>query len=146
MAIATIFTFLMKSSDGSSYSKLLDIDSFPDLGSAPEQIDVTTLTDTMRHYINGVEDIGGGLEFTAFYTSADYQTLAALADTETYFSVWFGGTKSGSTVTPTGSKGKFSFKGYLSVFLNGGGVNDPVKMTITIAPSTDITFTPGTSA
>lgn len=145
MAISTIFTFLMKSSDGSSYSKLLDIDSFPDLGSSPEQIDVTTLTDTMRHYINGVEDTGS-LEFTAFYTSADFAALQALADTETYFAVWFGGTKNGSTVTPTGSKGKFEFKGYLSVFVSGGGVNDPVKMTITIAPSTDIVFKAGTSA
>jgi len=145
MAISTIFTFLMKSSDGSSYSKLLDIDSFPDLGSAPEQIDVTTLTDTMRHYINGVEDTGS-LEFTAFFDQATYATLAALYDTETYFAVWFGGTKSGSTVTPTGSKGKFEFKGYLSVFVSGGGVNDPVKMTITVAPSTDITFKAGTSA
>lgn len=145
MAISTIFTFLMKSSDGSSYSKLLDIDSFPDLGSAPEQIDVTTLTDTMRHYINGVEDTGS-LEFTAFYTSADFAALQALADAETYFAVWFGGTKSGSTVTPTGSKGKFEFKGYLSVFVSGGGVNDPVKMTVTIAPSTDIVFKAGTSA
>lgn len=137
MAIATIFTFLMHSSDGSSYSKLLDIDSFPDLGSSPEQIDVTTLTDTMRHYINGVMDTGS-LEFTAFYTKADYEALLALVNTDTYYAVWFGATKSGSTVTPTGTDGKFEFKGSLSVFVSGGGVNDPVKMTITIAPSTDI--------
>lgn len=143
--IATIFTFLMKSTDGTSYTKLLDIDAFPDLGAAPETIDVTTLTDTMRHYILGVQDTGV-LEFTAFYTQADYQTLAALANTDTYFAVWFGATKAGSTVTPTGVNGKFEFKGSLSVFVNGGGVNDPVKMTISIAPSTDITFKAGTSA
>lgn len=145
MAISTIFTFLMKSTDGSSYSKLLDVDSFPDLGSAPEQIDVTTLTDTFRHYIEGVEDTGS-LEFTAFYEPTDFSTLQALKGTETYFAVWFGGTKAGSTVTPTGSKGKFEFKGYLSVFVSGGGVNDPVKMTINIAPTTDIDFKAGTSA
>ena len=145
MAISTIFTFLMSSSDGSAYTKLLDIDAFPDLGSAPEQIDVTTLTDTFRHYINGVEDTGS-LEFTAFYEPATFAALAALKDADTYFAVWFGGTKSGETVTPTGSKGKFKFKGFLSVFVSGGGVNDPVKMTITIAPSTDITFEAGTSA
>lgn len=143
MAISTIYTFLMQGSGSGTitYSKLLDISEFPDLGGAPEQIDVTTLTDTMRHYINGVQDTGS-LSFTAFYTTTDYQAVKALDDGESDhdFAVWFGGTKSGETVTPTGSNGKFSFKGQLSVYVNGGGVNDPVSMTITIAPSTDITF------
>ena len=40
---------------------------------------------------------------------------------------------------PTGSDGKFEFKGQLSVFPVGGGVNEVVDMTITIAPSTPIT-------
>lgn len=145
MAISTIYTFLMKSDNGTAYTKLLDISEFPDLGGEPEQIDVTTLTDTMRHYINGVQDTGS-LQFSAFYTSADYTACKALEGTTKYYAVWFGGDKSGSTVNPSGGYGKFAFQGQLSVFVNGGGVNDPVGMTITIAPSTDITYTQGTSA
>lgn len=135
MAISTIYTFLMKAT-GSTYSKLICISEFPDLGAPPEQIDVTTLCDTQRHFIPGVVDTGA-LEFKAFYNSADYTTLKALAGTDTSYAVWFGGTDGN---TPTGSNGKFSFKGDLRVTLDGGGVNDPVSMTITIYPSTDITF------
>ena len=40
---------------------------------------------------------------------------------------------------PDGSDGKFNFTGLLSVFVVGGGVNEVVEMTITIAPSSPIT-------
>lgn len=137
MAISTIHTALMKGSSATPpvYTKLICISEFPNLGAAPEQIDVTTLCDEMRHYIPGVQDTGA-LEFKAFYTAADYTTLKALAGTETPYAVWFGD----NAGTPDGHNGKFSFKGDLRVTLDGGGVNDPVSMTITIFPSTDITF------
>lgn len=139
MAISTIHTALMKGTGTGSitYSKLICISEFPDLGAAPEQIDVTTLCDEMRHYIPGVMDISGGLQFKAFYTPADYTTLAALKGQDNYYAVWFGAASNGD---PDGHNGKFSFKGDLRVNLDGGGVNDPVTMTITIFPSTDITF------
>lgn len=138
MAISTIYTFLMYASS-STYSKLVDIKEFPDLGGEPENVDVTSLSDTVRKYVTGVQD-SGSLTFTANYTVADYQTVKALADgTSKKFAVWFGGT-AGNPPTPTGTNGKFSFEGTLSVFVNGGGVNDPVNMTIVIAPSTEITF------
>lgn len=138
MAISTIYTFLMKGSGTSTitYSKLTCINSFPDLGSAPEQIDTTTLCNTFRTYIPGVQDTGA-LEFECWYTPEVYAELSALAGVDTPYAVWFGGTD-GST--PTGSNGKFSFSGDLRVNVNGGGVNEAVSMTITIFPSTDITF------
>jgi hypothetical protein len=40
--------------------------------------------------------------------------------------------------TPTGSDGKYEFKGELTVFISGGGVNEVVDMTISIAPKTVI--------
>ena len=52
--------------------------------------------------------------------------------------MWFGGTVASGVVTPTGTDGKFEFEGQLSVFPVGGGVNEVVDMTITIAPSTPI--------
>ena len=56
------------------------------------------------------------------------------------FAVWLGGTEADGTVTPTGSDGKFEFKGQLAVYVNGGGVNEVVNMTVSIAASTPITL------
>ncbi len=138
MAISTMHTALMKGTGTGTitYSKLVCVSEFPDLGAPPEQIDVTTLCDTMRHYIPGVQDTGA-LEFKAFYTASDYTTLKALEGVDTPYAVWFG---AGSNDEPDGHNGKFSFNGDLRVTIDGGGVNDPVSMTITIYPSTDITF------
>ena len=138
MAISTYKAFLMKKGTGDTYEKLIDIKEFPDLGGAPEMLETTTLSDKMQTYIPGIQS-SDALEFTANYTKTDYETLAALADTEADYAVWFGGTESGGVVAPDGSNGKFAFKGYLSVNVNGGGVNEVVEMTITIAPSTVIT-------
>jgi hypothetical protein len=138
MAISSYKCFLMKKGTGDTYEKLIDIKEFPDLGGAPEMLETTTLSDKMQTYIPGIQS-SDALEFTANYTKTDYETLAALAETEADYAVWFGGTESGGVVTPDGSNGKFAFKGYLSVNVNGGGVNEVVEMTITIAPSTVIT-------
>lgn len=139
MAISTYKVFLMKSTDGTQYEKLIDIKDFPDLGGAPEMLETTTLSDSMQTYIPGIQSLDA-LEFSANYTKEDFDTLKALEGDELSFAVWFGGTVSGSTVTPTGADGKFEFKGQLSVFPVGGGVNEVVGMTITIAPSTPITI------
>ena len=138
MAISTYKVFLMKKGEGSTYTKLIDIKDFPDLGGSPELLETTTLSDKMQTYIPGIQS-NDALEFTTNYTKADYTTLAALADTEADYAVWFGGTEAEGVVTPDGSNGKFSFKGKLSVHVNGGGVNEVVDMTITIVPSTVIT-------
>ena len=138
MAISTYKVFLMKSTDGSTFEKLIDIKDFPDLGGSPEMLETTTLSDSMQTYIPGVQSLDA-LEFTANYTKADFDSLKALEGEEYTFAVWFGGTVEGGVVTPTGGDGKFEFKGQLSVFPIGGGVNEVVGMTITIAPSTPIT-------
>lgn len=139
MAISTYKVFLMKkASTGSEYEKLIDIKDFPDLGGAPEMLETTTLSDKMQTYIPGIQSLDA-LEFTANYTKTDYTTLKALEGKEESYAVWFGGTESGGVLTPTGSDGKFEFKGQLSAFPVGGGVNEVVDMTVTIAPSTPIT-------
>lgn len=138
MAISSYKTFLMSSDDGTAYTKLIDIKSFPDLGGSPERLDTTTLSDKMRTYILGIQDTEE-MEFTANYTKDDYTTLAALIGQTKYYAVWFGGTESNNVLTPTGSEGKFSFQGQLSVYVNGADVNEVVNMTITLVPSTIIT-------
>ena len=137
MAISTYKIFLMHKNNG-DWAKLIDIKDFPDLGGSPEMLETTTLSDNMQTYIAGIQSLDA-LEFTANYTKAEFTSLKAMEGTEKDFAVWFGGTESGGTLTPTGSDGKFEFKGQLSVFPTGGGVNEVVGMTITIAPSTPIT-------
>lgn len=139
MAISTYKIFLMTSTDGSQYEKLIDIKSFPDLGGAPEMLETTTLSDAAKIYIPGIQD-SDALEFESNYTKDDYTKLKALEGKETQFAVWFGGTGEGENLTPTGSDGKFKFKGYLSVYPVGSGVNEVVNMNINIAPSTPITM------
>lgn len=134
----TYQTYLMKGTGTGTitYAKLVDIKEFPDLGGDPEAVEVTTLSDSMRRYVPGIQDTEA-LEFTCNYVLADYQTLVALGNTQVDYAVWF---DDGTAQTPTGSLGKWSFKGALSVYVTGGGVNDPREMKVTIMPSTVITF------
>ncbi len=137
MAISTYKVFLMKKGD-TAYEKLVDIKDFPDLGGSPEMLETTTLSDKMQTYIPGIQSLDA-LEFNANYTKEDYTKLKALEDQELDLSVWFGGTETKGTLTPNGSDGKFNFKGYVSVFVVGGGTNEVVGMTVAVAPSTSIT-------
>ena len=127
MARSTYGIFLMhKVSD--TYEKLIDIKDFPDLGGAPEMLETTTLSDAMQTYIEGIQS-ADALEFTANYTKEDYTKLNALKGKDESYAVYFG---------EEGTDGKFEFNGYLSARVNGGGVNEVVGMTISIAPSTEI--------
>lgn len=138
MAISTYKIFLMMKKDA-SYEKLIDIKDFPDLGGSPEMLETTTLSDKMQTYIPGIQSLDA-LEFTANYTKEDFTKLKALEGVEHEFAVWFGGTEEANVLTPTGNDGKFQFKGQLSAFPVGGGVNEVVDMTVTIAPSTPISM------
>ena len=138
MAISTYKIFLMMK-NSSTYEKLIDIKDFPDLGGSPEMLETTTLSDKMQTYIPGIQSLDA-LEFTANYTKEDFAKLKALEGQEKEFAVWFGGTEEANVLTPTGTDGKFEFKGQLSAFPVGGGVNEVVDMTVTIAPSTPITM------
>jgi hypothetical protein len=138
MAISTYKSFLMHEVS-SKWEKLVDIKSFPDLGGTPELIETTTLSDSMTTNIMGIQSLDA-LEFECNYTKEDYTKLKALEGKDNKFAVWLGGTESGGVATPTGSDGKFEFSGQLSVFVNGGGVNEVVNMTVSIAASTPITM------
>ena len=131
MAISTYGISLMyKATESDTYAKLIDIKDFPDLGGAPEMLETTTLSDNMQTYIPGIQSLDA-LEFTANYTLTDFKKIKAMEGTDTAFAVWFG---------KDGADGKFEFNGQISAFPVGGGVNEVVGMTISIAPSTPITM------
>lgn len=145
MAHLTAGTFLMHSTDGSSYTKLLDITEYPDLNQAPETIDVTTLSDWMHVYILGLEDSGGQLEFNTWLTAAGKTAIDALTGVQ-HFSLWIGGTKSGNTITPTGSILKRDFDGYISYVINGAGTDEAAPASVVITNTTAYTDTNGADA
>jgi hypothetical protein len=138
MATSTYKSFLMHKST-STWEKLVDIKSYPDLGGTPKLLETTTLTDSMTTNIMGIQSLDA-LEFECNYDLAEYTKLKEMEGEENEFAVWLGGTEAGGVVTPTGSDGKFSFKGQLSVYVNGGGVNEVRNMTVSIAASTPITL------
>lgn len=142
-ATSTYMTFLMHkkeatSGGGDPWEKLIDITEFPDLGTDPEMLETTTLSDRMQTFVLGIQG-NEGLNFNTNYDHTAYLALKKLERKNEGYAVWFGGTENpDGTVTPTGSEGKFTFNGQLSVRVTGGGVNEVRGMGITIAPSTVI--------
>ena len=128
MARSTYGIYLMHKASGTDYIKLIDIKDFPDLGGAPEMLETTTLSNAMQTYIEGIQG-ADALEFTANYDKTDYTALVALKGKKESYAVYFG---------EDGADGMFKFDGYLSVRVNGGGVNEVVGMTVSIAPATEI--------
>lgn len=131
MAISTYQVVLKISSDGVTYAKLVDIKDFPDLGGAPEMLEITTLSDAAQKFILGIQS-NQAMEFTANYTASEYTSIAASAGVAKYYSLEFGA---------AAADGVFKWQGAHNVHVVGGGVNAVVDMKITIAPSTVITKT-----
>ncbi len=125
-AISTFGVTLKWGTSAESLTKKIDIKNFPDLGGAPELIEVTTLSDPMQRFINGIQS-AGEMPFTCNYTKDSFETVNADADTELYYALEFG---------DEGDEGIFEWEGMHSVYVTGADVNAPVEMVITIAPST----------
>lgn len=138
--ISTYQTYLMYSTTTSgAMAKLIDITSFPDIVPPNDRIDITTLSDYMRVYINGIGDTAEQT-YGANYTPANYQAVKALEGHQYRYGLWFGASGSAGSEIPDGHYGKFEWTGDISAGINGGGVNEAVGMTVTCTPSTVITF------
>lgn len=143
---STYKTFLMQGTGSGTltYAKVCDIKSYPDIGGAPDLIDMTTLSNKSKIGVPGIQN-NDAMTFDANYNPTVYQTLKALADgTAKHWAIYFGGTENNGVVTPTGDDGKFTFDGILDVYVTGGGVNEGRSMQISITPTTDFTFTAAT--
>lgn len=128
-AYATIGTTLEYSDDGSTWKELTPIKTFPALGGAPEQIDVTDLTDEMQSFILGVQQMDG-MEFTANYSPAKYKAIADLALTDLHYRLKLG---------KDGALGTAKWDGQHSVRITEGEVNGAIGMTITCSNSSKVT-------
>lgn len=130
-------TKLGYSTDGTSpisYTDLEGLKSIPDMGLVKERVENSSLASTIREYELGIGD-PGELEFVFRYKNTaatdSYPVLRAIAAAGT--KVFFEETDKDGT--------KYNFAGTISVVRNGGGVNDPIEFTMTVAIQGDITVT-----
>ena len=119
--------------------KISGLTDIPDMGATPEKLDVTTLSDDVRKYINGVKDFGD-LEFNFIYESGadgNYAVLNGIVEKEENKA----GETQCSVAFPDGTK--FSFKGEISLRILGVGVNAVISFAMSVALSEDIQYTAG---
>lgn len=97
MATLTAGTFLIKGTTSGTtettetYTKLVDISDYPQIGSNVDTLDVTTLTDACHKYIENLPDPSGSLEFSGFLNDEDYDDVMALAGQDVLLGIAFGG-------------------------------------------------------
>lgn len=131
MALTTATTTLKYGTvQAGPYSKLVDIVSYPDMGSTPSKLDTTDLSQsTYKTSILGLQEMPD-LTFECNYDETAFNTIKALNGTY-WFNLEFG---------TGGTDGIFEWSGQIRVYANGGGVDEVRKMTVTLSASTPITF------
>lgn len=130
MALSTANTILKYcATQGGVYSKLVDILSYPDMGSAPSKLETTDLTQTvMKTNMLGLQE-APDLTFECNYDETAFNTINAMAGTLYWFNLCFGS-----------ADGVFEWSGKVSVFATGGGVDEVRKMTVVVSVATAIAF------
>lgn len=128
----TLLKYKKSNEVAGSFTELVTIKDFPDLGGSPEQLETTTLKDKAQTYINGIQSMSA-LEFTANYDLVTYKTIKALEGEKLDFELWFGN-------KGNGEDGIFQWSGDLVVWVTGKGVNEVKEMNISIAPNTEVTL------
>lgn len=117
----------------SQYEELPLLMEIPEMGGTPEKVDVTTLADASRKYIDGVKDYGDlafkflyeNVEGSAFRTLRGYEEAGTIADYKVEL--------------PDGTG--FAFSGQVSVKIDSASVNAALTFTATISLNSDMVIT-----
>lgn len=109
------------------FTELTNLQEIPELGGEKESIEVTTLADAAHMYTDGILNYGDSLAFKFLYEKQQFSTLVAL-DGEPEWKVEL----------PDGSA--CTFTGGSSVKLDGVGVNAALTYTLSIKPSSELTW------
>lgn len=124
---ATIGTKLSYcATEGGDYVEVPGLQEVPELGGDPEQIDVTTLADSVKRSIPGVRDLGD-LAFNFLYNKTNFLALSKLEGVG-YWKVEF----------PDGLTASFS--AIPNVKMGGAGSNAALTYTIGMSLQSEITF------
>ncbi len=110
---------------------LTNLLSIPDIGGSVEKVEITTLADGSRRYINGIKEYGElAFEFVYDNNTAtdDFRVLSTMeaAGTAVDFELAF----------PDGTK--FMFSGQVSLVIAGKGVNEAMTFTMNVSLNSDI--------
>jgi len=119
MATSTINTVLKVGTEAAALNEYA-IKTYPDILGTPERIDVTTLSDTRRKYVPGVE-ASDNMSFTLNYDAATYAEFEDYAAEDNLFF---------NLVLPDGAV--FAWQGTLTVGFPGKGVNDAIEFTVNV--------------
>ncbi len=121
-----------KSGTGSTYSELPGLKEVPEIGSDPEKVENTCLSDTVKQYEYGIGD-PGDLEFKFKYDNSSatsaYRVLRNLADAKT---------KTGFKLEYP-DKTTFTWEAQVNVKLGGGSVNGALEFSLAMALQSAIT-------
>lgn len=130
MEKSTSLTFLYhKATEGSTFTKLLDITSYPDVTTPPEKLDISDLSSNQKKYIPGMVDLPD-YEFGFIYNKTDYAKVKALEGKTGSYQLRFGA---------NGEYGAWEWEGDVFVTPNGGAVGAVREGKIICYPSTDVT-------
>ena len=109
-----------------AFVELTNLQEIPELGGDTEAIEITTLADAAHKYTDGIKNYGDSLAFTFLYENAQFTTLQSLGEV-----TW-------KVTLPDGTT--CSFDGNGSVKLAGVGVNAALTYTLSIKPTSDMTW------
>ena len=143
-------TLSIKKADSTGeYAVIPGLLEVPDIGGTTEKIDVTTLADTSRQYINGIKDYG---ELTFKFLYDGLCCKDGMDDVSNYQFLYdlFEGRNAGSKDEPKSWKIEykstptrqfnFTFKGYGSLSMDSASVNSALTFTLTITLASDIQY------
>ena len=126
--ISTGITLSYKAASATSYTELGNLQEIGDLGGDTEAIEITTLADTAHVYADGIKNYGDSLTFKFLYDVGQFNELIALS----------GATVNWLVTLPDDAN--CSFNGSCSVKLDGVGVNSALTYTLSIRPSSEMTW------
>ncbi|MFJ7933710.1 phage tail tube protein [Sporosarcina sp. NPDC096371] len=127
-------TTLSYKASGSTYTVLEHLMEVPEMGGDPEKVEVTTLADGVKKYINGVKDLGD-LTFKFLYDNgtetSNYRVLKAMQDANKASDL--------KVEYPDGTGHEFS--AYVNVKMDAAAVNAAMTFTVGMSLQSDITVT-----
>ena len=123
-----------KTSSSGTYTDLANLQEVPEMGGDVDKVEVTTLADSVKKYINGLKDLGD-LQFKFLYdadtSGSAFKVLKGLEDdnTLTYFKVSY----PDSTTC--------EFEAYVNVKVDSASVGAAMTFTASFALQSDLTWT-----
>lgn len=124
---SSVGTKISVSDDGLTWIEVPDLQEVPELGGDPEKIDTTTLANTVKTSIPGVQDLGD-LAFTFLYDKANFLALKAGLDGKTSYK-WKVEFNDGLVM---------SFDAIPNIKLSGASVNSALTYTINMGLQSEI--------